>query len=368
MKSEAGMIPQLSYLTLSLITVTVYFVWMDVALYINLQQVQPLQPESTRLPAAETNKTSEIVNAGPADISFSLFYPLSIKLIFQGPTIHYVDEPLSYWTMAYTNIARVMSANVVSFIGVLFAAAACKMFMSESLHVRQLGVLLFKVRDYLDSLDGWVARARANQVHINPDQGSFGSIVDGTCDGVADVMMLVAIFFLLYRNNVFNGRTFNRGYGYLRLDAKQDLLPMKVELNNINFWRRALPIIVMLVLMGGQTIVSTVFWNVNMMSYHKILETDMYASTEAQHLVQNEALKSSTMWIIIYFWRLFNPHNLNQFILLAILYNKTFEFCVIMQFWGYLPLITLSLVSYIYAKVTVANIMAAATTVAVVTS
>ena len=38
------------------------------------------------------------------------------------------------------------------------------MFLSESVRVRQLGVVLFKARDFMDSLDGFVARASKKQV------------------------------------------------------------------------------------------------------------------------------------------------------------------------------------------------------------
>ena len=38
------------------------------------------------------------------------------------------------------------------------------MFLSESVRVRQIGVVLFKARDFMDSLDGFVARASKKQV------------------------------------------------------------------------------------------------------------------------------------------------------------------------------------------------------------
>ena len=40
------------------------------------------------------------------------------------------------------------------------------MFLSESLRVRQLGVVVFKARDFMDSLDGFVARASKKQVSM----------------------------------------------------------------------------------------------------------------------------------------------------------------------------------------------------------
>ena len=42
-----------------------------------------------------------------------------------------------------------------------------RMFLSESVRVRQLGVVLFKARDFMDSLDGFVARASKKQVQYH---------------------------------------------------------------------------------------------------------------------------------------------------------------------------------------------------------
>lgn len=201
---------QLSYLTLLMLTVLVYFMWMDVALYFNLQQVPPSRPNVKPI---QTNIS---------DYTYSPFYPLTVKLLyqvktsntnsqleilvytkgheivffypylighsvkesarkvtdllFQGPTIHYIDTPLAFWTVTYTQVAAVLSANAVSILGVLFASAAARMFLSDSLRVRQLGVFMFKVRDYLDSLDGCVARARRNQVALTVEPGTLGAL------------------------------------------------------------------------------------------------------------------------------------------------------------------------------------------------
>ncbi len=64
----------------------------------------------------------------------------------QGPSLHYIDIPLSYWTVTYTNVARVLSANAISVMGVFVAAVATRLMVSDALRMRQLGVVLFKVQ------------------------------------------------------------------------------------------------------------------------------------------------------------------------------------------------------------------------------
>ena len=57
----------------------------------------------------------------------------------------FIDEPLAYLTVYYTRIAAYVSPNGMSFIGVMFGAAAAKFFVKEELKYRQFGVLLFAV-------------------------------------------------------------------------------------------------------------------------------------------------------------------------------------------------------------------------------
>ena len=53
-----------------------------------------------------------------------------------------------------------ISADMISFSHVMVGAVAGKFLGSEILNQRRLGVLLFEVRSFLDSLDGLVARSR----------------------------------------------------------------------------------------------------------------------------------------------------------------------------------------------------------------
>ena len=61
-----------SYLTLVLLALSVYFMWMDVALYVAVQQVPPM--------ATDRQPT----HANISDYSYSPFYPITIKLLLQG--------------------------------------------------------------------------------------------------------------------------------------------------------------------------------------------------------------------------------------------------------------------------------------------
>ena len=72
------------------------------------------------------------------------------------PPMHYIEIPLTGPFVHITSIAEIMSANSVSFLGMLFAALAARMFYSPSYNYHLLGVVFFKIRDFLDTVDGEV--------------------------------------------------------------------------------------------------------------------------------------------------------------------------------------------------------------------
>ncbi len=70
--------------------------------------------------------------------------------------MHYIEIPLTGVFVHSTNIPEYMSANGVSFVGLLFALIAARMFYSPSYKYHILGAVFFKIRDFLDSVDGEV--------------------------------------------------------------------------------------------------------------------------------------------------------------------------------------------------------------------
>ena len=99
-------------------------------------------------------------------------------------------------------------------------------------------------------------------------------------------------------------------------------------------------------------------WNYAQVQFSSILESDQFAHSETQINAQSQVLKSSTMWMIIYFWRLFNPHSLTQIILISILYNRTHEFFLCVCYIGYFPIVSTAFISQVYAKICIASISA----------
>ncbi len=214
---------QTSYLTVLLVLAGVYFMWMDVALYINLQRLPSLPPLQPSPHLDKADNASSVVIVSPSSssstiTSFSPVYPVRLKLLMTGPVDHYVVESLGHWTVAYTGLASHVTANAVSIAGVVLALVGCRLVASDCLRTRQLGVLFMFLRDYADSLDGWVARARDHHLGFKINTEGSGYYMDGICDGVAYFVYFWGLAVHLYKSNAFYNRC-HRGDTYWRLEA-----------------------------------------------------------------------------------------------------------------------------------------------------
>ncbi len=97
---------QFTLITIGLSMTLVYFMWMDVALYINLQKM-PVLPG----PNVTANKQNEVSN------SFSPVYPVHVKQLMLGPISHYVYSSLGHGIVTSTNVASYFTADAVSAVG-----------------------------------------------------------------------------------------------------------------------------------------------------------------------------------------------------------------------------------------------------------
>lgn len=68
-------------------------------------------------------------------------------------------------------------------------------------HTTGVGVVLFQLRTFLDDLDGHVARAKRHIRGERSEIGTTGYYVDGICDGLGCIALMIGIFIFL-KNNV----------------------------------------------------------------------------------------------------------------------------------------------------------------------
>ena len=150
------------YFVFALVT---FFVWMDLSFFDELAE------------------HGSFYNASMAE---NMMFPVkSIKLRMQDHTDHYVNLPWMQFFNENTGLHAIpgVTPNLISGIHLFLAVLAAKCFISGSLGIRRLGVVLYELRCQLDILDGVVFRAQQNMKgNFMSVWGSMGYLVDAFAD------------------------------------------------------------------------------------------------------------------------------------------------------------------------------------------
>ena len=124
------------------------------------------------------------------------------------------------------------------------------------------------------------------------DPSSFGWMLDGVCDGFGDFFRFIA--FVIFLSKVWPVKKVIKVGGYDLLESEGGMLH--------HLWR---PLLVV-GMVGLQTLFSSIIWNYFMINYHFLLEVDLIPGSYdlAVATKQNEILKSSGMWMVrnTYVW------------------------------------------------------------------
>lgn len=73
----------------------------------------------------------------------------------------YLLQPINEALVRVTSFPTLLpnlSANHVSYLGVVVALISARLALSEHLYIRRIGVLVYMIRQFIDDLDGLVAR------------------------------------------------------------------------------------------------------------------------------------------------------------------------------------------------------------------
>ena len=91
-----------------------------------------------------------------------------------------------------------------------------------------------------------------------------------------------------------------------------------------------------------------------MQQYHLLLEVAAknVADVQLQQHFQTDTLQSAPFWIIVWSWRLLNPHAQMSFLLGAIFFDKTLEVFSRMQYLQFVPLLALIFTTEVHLQAT----------------
>lgn len=184
-----------------LIALIIYFIYLDVHLYLRIQNY-PIDR------GVSFNLTHEQDCVNYSDVTWVNCHvnPLcvvTVKALMLDQTNHYLFAPLAVLFDDFTGISRhdVITPNLISFFHVFIALMSGRLIASDNLSMRRLGVVLFQVRTFLDDLDGHVARVKRNIKGERSEVGTTGYYVDGLCDGLGCIALMIGVFVFL-KNNV----------------------------------------------------------------------------------------------------------------------------------------------------------------------
>ncbi|CAK9302395.1 unnamed protein product [Gordionus sp. m RMFG-2023] len=307
-----------------------YFFWMDLMLYYHLQN---------RKPGLQINASQK------APHFYTPFSDMTMKLIMCDSPNHYIWTPLAQLSVDVLHLTKLfpgLTANMITFAHFCVAIIAAKFISYDRLCMRRIGVLLFEFRTFLDALDGVIARERKNKRYLmESEHGTWGYIWDGSADIFGSLILMLAAFNYLY--NKFHRISIHEG-GYKLLESGNGNLENKTTISTKVIWSKLFSIAILMTF-------SLSFWDRYITKYHFFLE-NIYA-TPNQQILENEVLKSSSMWIIIWFWRLCNAHAFLEICMIAIFVDKIWEFLCWIQYIGFFVISLLILVSEIHLRNTI---------------
>lgn len=106
-----------------------------------------------------------------------IFSNLSIKKLMITEATHFIRSPLAEFIEFKFNFSEsfpYITANVISLFHCFLSIISIRFLINDSLFWRQIGVVIFQFRNFLDSFDGTIFRAQSHKPIYKSIYGSFG--------------------------------------------------------------------------------------------------------------------------------------------------------------------------------------------------
>ncbi|CAF1511402.1 unnamed protein product [Rotaria magnacalcarata] len=353
-----------------------YLQIMDIILYFKIRTRDSLDFSSSN----QTN-TQSVIH------SVCIFNPLPIKKIMVEPIVHYVRSPLAESVetkLHFTYYFPFISANAISYFHCFLSLVSMKFVASESFSRRQLGVVIFQFRTFLDCLDGVVFRAHSNNKRYKSYYGDFGYYVDALSDILGGTCLIIGCLLYFYKERPFRSKstataTINSsvlpsssasdGGGedsdlmILNLEDDQSCShvsssPRKNDLSS-NLLETKRTIFITLLVFSLRYAISAFFWDRYVRLYEELL--DSQTNTLQQKALQLSILHSPLTIVIFYLWRYLCALSLQDYLLFAIFIDRTWEFILKTSTIGWFALMLTAFLTELHVN-QVQSVFAALTT------
>lgn len=340
-------------LTTLLLFIVLFCISMDTFLFLRIQNYKidifDVEPNVTQETSTikETRKLPnyEEVIWVPCTIN-TLCHP-TVKALMVDHINHYIYGPLCAIMDVGLGISKNMlliTPNMISVFHVFVALLAAKLLTCPNLAARRVAIVLFQIRMFLDDLDGHVARERKHIKGERSDVGSLGYWVDGICDLLGVIAMMIGITLYLrnnpprrgYKNTPVNTLPYHQ---LKEINSTEDIEKDHKADNGISY-KTKVPfqkIAQVIGLFSGQMLLSSLAWNRYIDIYQDLLEN--YYRTEYDVFRREIMFKSGKFFFASAIWRIMNPHSYLHALSLAVFCDKTWWFLKTVHYAGYLGLL-----------------------------
>ncbi|XP_047509128.1 ceramide phosphoethanolamine synthase [Pieris napi] len=336
-------------LSVLLLLVVVYCLFMDALLYLRIQKYGLDQFEQFEN-ATQDSSTSKSIFRNYED---EVWIPCSINPLCH-PTVkalmvdhinHYIYGPLcSILDIALGISDRLifLTPNMISFTHVVISIIGANLLTCQNLAARRMGIILFQIRMFLDDLDGHVARERKHIKGERSEVGTLGYWVDGICDLLGVICMMVGIMLYLKNNPPRRGYkgtpVSTLPYHQLKeINSCEDIEKDHTTDIGISYKTKVSfqRIVQVMGLFSGQMLLSSLAWNRYIDLYQNLLENCL----EYDIVRRITAFKSTKFYVATGMWRIVNPHSYLHLLSLAVFCDKTWGFLKAVHYSGYIGLV-----------------------------
>ncbi|CAF4084157.1 unnamed protein product, partial [Rotaria sp. Silwood2] len=270
---------------------------------------------------------------------------------------HYVQSPLAEYVesnLHFTYYFPSISANAISIFHCCLSLISIKFFSSGSLFRRRIGVLIFECRSFLDCLDGVIFRAHAKNSHYKSYHGGLGFYVDALSDVLGGTCLIIGCLLYFYKQRPFRSITqqVSRSLS-TRLSRSSDTENEEIDLIilniddeqkipsindiNTNLLETKGRIFIYLGLFTIRYSLAAIFWDRNVQAYEDLL--DSYKDKSQQQTLQLTILHSPLTILIFYLWRYLCALSIQDYLLIAIFFDRTWEFIQKTNMLGWISLL-----------------------------
>lgn len=269
----------------------------------------------------------------------------TVKGLMIDPINHYIYGPFCAIVDIGIGISDRMlflTPNMISSFHVFIAIIGAKLLTCKNLALRRIAVVLFQLRMFLDDLDGHVARERKHIKGERSEVGTLGYWIDGLCDLLGVIAMMLGILWYLKYNPPRRGYkgtpVSTLPYHQLKeINSSEDIEKDNTTEVGISYKTKVTfqRIIQVLGLFSGQMVLSSLAWNRYIDIYQELLEN----CTEYDVFKRQNAFMSGRFFFATGLWRIVNPHSYLHLLSLAVFCDKTWGFLRVVHYFGYVCLV-----------------------------